>query len=89
MSMFKKIKKGDIDFDPPITPILTWEEGRAWLKQHGWRMWQHVEHTDGNVRLCASKDNCVNLSVDVDDASSDLDAIQQAIARVEEYEARG
>lgn len=80
-----RVKDGsDLSLD---TPITTWEEGRKWLKEHGWQLWNHSENSYNNtVELRICKDNSIGLRVDIEKASSDLEAMQQAITKIEAYE---
>ena len=94
MSILKRKKQSvDIHFILPPKPVSTWEEGRAWLREKGWLL---VGHLDGNgllgrqggdVYLHFEKTNCVDLSITIHCAKTDLDAIQQVIAKVKAYEA--
>ena len=92
MNIFrKKAKEIQQAKDSPTpltdTPVTTWEEGRKWLKEHGWELWDHNDRTYNNtVGLRVSKNNCAYIRIDVDKAPSDLDAIQQAIIKIETYE---
>ena len=73
------------DTSPEESSISTWEEGRRWLREKGWRLVGHHERED--IYIHFEKENCVDLNITIFDAKTDLDAIRQVIDKVKAYEA--